>query len=46
MHTPITARWYNPSNGAFTNIASPAAAAGVQLTPPAAGDWVLLLEAP
>ena len=45
MRAPITARWYNPSNGAFTAIASPAAAAGVQLTPPpAAGDWVLLLE--
>ncbi|HET6148178.1 MAG TPA: DUF4038 domain-containing protein [Polyangia bacterium] len=44
MRTPITARWYNPSNGAFTAIASPAATAGVQLTPPAAGDWALLLE--
>jgi len=45
-HAPINARWYNPSNGVFTAVTgSPlAAAAGIALTPPAAGDWVLLLE--
>lgn len=49
----VTARWYDPTSGAFTAIAgSPFAASGtVSLAPPAANaagddDWVLVLELP
>jgi len=47
----VRARWYDPTNGAFTAItASPFAASGSRtFTPPSAnaagdGDWVLVLE--
>jgi chitodextrinase len=50
---PVTARWYDPSNGTFAAIAgSPFSNAGTrQFRPPGAnadgdGDWVLVLEAP
>jgi hypothetical protein len=41
-----TGKWFNPSTGSFTTIAgSPFANSGsVNVTPPAAGDWVLIFE--
>jgi hypothetical protein len=48
---PVTARWYDPSNGTYTTISgSPFANIGTQqFTPPGnnaggAGDWVLVLN--
>jgi hypothetical protein len=50
---PVTARWYDPTNGAFTAIGGGALAntGTVTLTAPGtnadgADDWVLVLEAP
>jgi hypothetical protein len=52
LNGPVTARWYDPTNGAFTPIGgSPLANNGsVSLTTPGANadgadDWVLVLEA-
>ena len=45
-----TARWFDPSNAAFTDIGSFANAGTQDFTPPGNngdgdGDWVLVLEA-
>ena len=52
LASPVTARWYDPTNGEYTNIdGSPFANAGSRkFTPPGDnssgdGDWVLVLEA-
>jgi hypothetical protein len=47
----VTARWYDPSNGAFMAIAGPLSSSSQAFTPPGKnaggdGDWVLVLEAP
>ena len=46
MAGPTTAKWFNPTTGAYTTIAgSPLANTGSHVfTPPGTGDWVLLLE--
>jgi hypothetical protein len=50
---PVTARWFDPSNGTYTAIAGSMLAnrGSRDFTPPAAnhdgnGDWVLVLEVP
>jgi hypothetical protein len=52
LSRPVTARWYDPSNGAYTTISgSPFPNTGSrQFTPPnsnatGTGDWVLVLQA-
>jgi collagenase-like protein with putative collagen-binding domain len=52
MNGPVTARWYDPTDGSFTAIGDGPLAneAGVSLQTPGdnaegAGDWVLVLEA-
>ena len=40
----VTARWYNPINGAWTTIGTYAASGSRSFTP-SSGDWVLLLSA-
>jgi hypothetical protein len=49
LTVPLTARWYDPTNGNFQPIKTYSAAENAQLTPPgknSAGgsDWLLLLE--
>jgi hypothetical protein len=50
---PVTARWFDPSNGTYTAIAGSLLGnrGSRDFTPPAAnhdgdGDWVLVLELP
>jgi hypothetical protein len=47
LNNNITARWYNPSNGAYTTISgSPFTNSGSRsFSPPSSGDWVLVLKA-
>lgn len=41
----LTARWFDPQNGRYTEIGTPIATAGrYRYTPPGHGDWVLLLQ--
>ena len=44
--TPVTCRWFNPTNGAYTTIDSYANTGSRNFTAPNGNDWVLLLEGP
>jgi len=42
---PLTASWFNPVDGRYTSITGPIENRGThRFTPPAKGDWVLLLQ--
>jgi hypothetical protein len=41
---PVNAWWFNPRNGVATSIGSFPASGSRQFTPPAEGDWVLVLD--
>ena len=49
MTLPITARWFDPTNGMYTVVKTYTTAEHVQLTTPGANssgsaDWMLILE--
>jgi hypothetical protein len=46
LGSTMTAWWYNPATGAATALGSFSTASNRQFTPPAAGDWVLVLDNP
>jgi hypothetical protein len=51
MTGTVTARWYDPTSGAFTAVAGPLSTTSQSFTPPGKNstgdsDWALLLEAP